>query len=82
MCILHLLLKIWITTRSPSGCLSLIVIKLSGEFCELSHLVENSNENISNEESLEQEITDYLFFRTHDKLVNAHIFFFLFAFFR
>ena len=61
-------------THSPSGCLSLIVITLSGEFCELSHLVENSNENISNEESLGQEIADYLFFRRHDKLMNAHIF--------
>lgn len=74
MCILHLLLKIWKMTCFPSGCSSLIVIKLSGEFFELSHLVENSNENMSNEESLEQEITDYLFFRRHDKLVNAHIF--------
>ena len=81
MCILQLLLKIWIMTQSPSGCLSLIVITLSGEFCELSHLVENSNENISNEESLGQEIADYLFFRRHDKLMNAHIFcFFLFVF--
>lgn len=51
----------------------LIMINLSGEFCELSHLVENSNENISNEEFLEQEITDYLFFRRHDKLVNAFL---------
>ena len=81
MCILHLLLKIWKMTCFPSGCSSLIVIKLSGEFFELSHLVENSNENMSNEESLEQEITDYLFFRRHDKLVNAHIFC-LFVFFQ
>ena len=67
MCILHLLLKIWKMTCFPSGCSSLIV--------------ENSNENMSNEESLEQEITDYLFFRRHDKLVNAHIFC-LFVFFQ
>lgn len=53
----------------------LIVINLSGEFSELSHLVKYSDENISNEEFLEQEITDYLFFRRHDKLVNAFFFF-------
>lgn len=52
----------------------LIVINLSGEFCELSHLVENSDENISNEEFLEQEITDYLFFRRLDKVVNAFLY--------
>lgn len=53
---------------------SLIVTILSGEFSELLHLVENSDENISNEEFLEQEITDYLFFRRHDKVVNVFLY--------
>lgn len=70
MCFLYLLLKIWIMTHSPSG---LIVINLLGWFCELSHLVGNSNENTPNEESLEQEIADYLFFRIHDMLANAFL---------
>lgn len=52
----------------------LIVINLSGEFCELSHLVEHSDENTSNEEFLEQEITDYLFFRSLDKVVNTFLY--------
>lgn len=51
----------------------LSVVDFPGEFGELLHKVENTNENNSNEEFLEQEITDDQFLIRRDKLANAFL---------